>query len=179
MWFAIAPNLEKILTLKPDLNPGSSSPTLTKSMRYLATGAVTVNWFVFMPKHVLFVCKSCNFSPSQEQYEGQSGGSHLLSQLSALYQDWSRQTELEIQSVSCLCTCDRPCVVALAGINKPTYLFGDLPPLESAAALLQLGELYIDSDDGAVSKSKLPEVLKPARLAWIPPWPQAPNPASH
>lgn len=125
-----------------------------------------------MPKHVLFVCKSCNFSPTQEQ-EGQSDGSNLLNQLLALYQDWSRQSELEIQAVGCLCTCERPCVVALAGANKPTYLFVDLPVLESATALLRLGELYIDSDDGFVPKYKLPEVLQPSRLARIPPLPQA------
>lgn len=125
-----------------------------------------------MPKHVLFVCKSCNFSPAQKQYEEQLGGSDLLNQLLALYQDWPRQSDLEIQAVGCLWTCDRPCAVALAGVKKYTYQFVDLPPLESAVALLQLGESYIDSDDGYVLPSKLPETLKPRLLARIPPWPQ-------
>lgn len=73
--------------------------------------------------------------------------------------------------MGCLCTCDRPCVVALAGVNKPTYLFADLPVRETASALLTLGELYLESDDGLVSNYKLPEVLQVGRVARIPPWP--------
>lgn len=123
-----------------------------------------------MLKHVLFVCKSCNSSTQEDK--DPTDGSLLLNQLLDMYQNWSRQSELEIQAVGCLCTCERPCVVALSGANKPTYLFVDLPFQESAAELLQLGELYIDSDDGFVPRYKLPEILQPCRLARIPPLPQ-------
>lgn len=125
-----------------------------------------------MSKHVLFVCKSCNFSPDQEKHQGQSGGTLLLNHLLESHQTWPGKAELEIQSVGCLCTCERPCVIALSGINKPTYLFTDLPPLESATDLLKLGRLYLDSEDGYVPNYKLPEVLQPKRLTRIPPWPQ-------
>lgn len=123
-----------------------------------------------MARHVLFVCKSCSFSREQEKQEGQLGGTLLLEQLLALHQSWPRKAELKIEPVGCLCTCEQPCVVALAGENKPTYLFTDLPPLESAADLLKLGELYLDSGDGYVSNYKLPEMLQPKRLTRIPCW---------
>lgn len=125
-----------------------------------------------MSEHVLFVCESCHFSPTQEKYCGQLGGKLLLDRVLERYSDWSGQSELEIQRVGCLCICDRPCAVALAGVNKPTYLFGDLPALDSASALLTLGELYIESDRGMIPRYQLPEVLQPARLARIPPFPQ-------
>lgn len=123
-----------------------------------------------MAQHVLFVCKSCSFSPEQEKYEGQLGGALLLEQLMKLHQSWPQKAELRIEAVGCLCTCEQPCVVALAGANKPTYLFTDLPPLESAADLLKLGELYLDSEDGYVPNYKLPETLQPKRLTRIPFW---------
>ena len=121
-----------------------------------------------MSQHILFICQSC-ISLESEQLKSQVDGTKLLNLLLELYQNWSRKSELEIQPVGCLCTCDRPCVVALSGTNKPTYLFVDLPTLESAAALLKLGELYIDSNDGYIPRFKLPEVLQPRRLTRIPP----------
>ena len=47
-------------------------------------------------------------------------------------------------------------VVAFVGTHKPTYLFGDLAPLESAADLLTVSELYLDSENGMVPAYKLP-----------------------
>jgi predicted metal-binding protein len=123
-----------------------------------------------MTKHVLFVCKSCSFSQEQEKYEGQLGGTLLLEQLLELHRSWSHKAELRIEAVGCLCTCEQPCVVALAAESKPSYLFADLPPLESAADLLKLGELYLESEDGYVPNYKLPETLQPKRLTRIPSW---------
>jgi predicted metal-binding protein len=125
-----------------------------------------------MPNHALFVCQSCKFSREQKHYEGQSGGTHLLNQLMALYQAWSRRSELAIETSGCLWTCSYPCAVALSGTNKTTYLFTELPPLESATVLLQFGELYLDSDDGNVPWDQFPEALKCVTVAKIPPIPQ-------
>lgn len=127
-----------------------------------------------MSKHVLFVCKSCQYPTTQKQEKGLSDGTHLLNQLLALYQDSSRQSELKIQALDCLWACDRPCVVALSGTNKLTYLFTDLPLSETAAALLEFGELYLDSNDGNIPYSKFPEAFKSKEggFARIPPVPQ-------
>jgi len=95
----------------------------------------------------------------------------LLNQLKAEHQNCPRKDEFEIRGVGCLCTCHLPCVFALAGINKPTYLFAGLPAQEITSAILTLGELYADRDNGLVPNYKLPEVLQVARLARIPAWP--------
>lgn len=116
-------------------------------------------------------CKSCNAKSENKQDQKQPDGAALLNQLLVLHQDWSRQSELEIQAVGCLWTCSHPCAVALSSTNKFTYLFTNLPLSESAAALLQFGEHYLDSDDGNVPWGKFPEVLKSAALAQVPPVP--------
>lgn len=120
-----------------------------------------------MSTHILLICESCQLPSDGEQ----KAGTQILKQLQSLSETWVNQFNFEIQGAGCLCTCDRPCVVALAGANKPTYLFADLPMEGTAQALLRLGELYANSNDGMVPKYQLPKVLKPSRLTRIPPWP--------
>jgi predicted metal-binding protein len=121
-----------------------------------------------MKTHVLIVCKSCGFSVDEEQREGETGGTHLLKHLQALYEQWPRNDELVIETTGCLCICDRPCAIAFVGTHKPTYLFGDLNPSTCAADLLTASELYLDCKDGMVSAYKLPASLQPHRIARIP-----------
>ncbi len=125
-----------------------------------------------MAKHALFICKSCLFSPTEREYRGQRGGFHLLNHLKTLYQNWTLQSEFLIQEVECLSACNRPCTVAFAAPNKTTLMFGDLPPLECAADILQLSEHYYASPDGIVPRQERPEVLRKGILARIPPLPQ-------
>lgn len=122
-----------------------------------------------MPKHVLFVCKSCKSASIQKGERTE--GSVLFDELQALHQNWPRKSELEVQSVNCLWTCSQPCTVALSSAsNKITYMvFTNLPPSETAPALLDLCELYLDSDDGDIPWGKFPDALQEAGTARIPP----------
>jgi len=120
-----------------------------------------------MNEHIFFVCESCQLATE----ESEPAGTTLLKELQEQHQNWSRKDEFEIRGVGCLCACGQPCVFALAGTNKPTYLFADLPAQEMAPAILTLGEFYADSDNGMVPNYKLPEALQAARVARIPPWP--------
>lgn len=120
-----------------------------------------------MTEHIFFVCESCRL----QEKENEPAGTTLLKELQEKHRNWSRNNEFEVRGVGCLCTCDRPCVLAMAGTNKLTYLFADLPARDIANALLQLGDLYAEHDRGSVPNYKLPKVLQVARLARIPPWP--------
>ncbi len=124
-----------------------------------------------MTQHVLFVCKSCAFSSTQRDYKEQRGGYHLLKNLLCLQQQWTLQSEYKVEAVDCLSGCNRACVVALAAHNKTTLMFGDLPPLQSASAILQLAEQYYASEDGIISRQERPDLLKKGILARIPPLP--------
>lgn len=120
-----------------------------------------------MPKHILFVCKSCNSVHSDEVDYDKAEGAILLQQLLHLHQDWSDRDEFEIRAVGCLWTCSNPCSVAFSGVDKATYLFTKVPSTE-AAALLQFGERYLHSKAGDVPWKQFPEVLQSAQVAKIP-----------
>ena len=121
-----------------------------------------------MASHTLFVCKSCYFSPTQRDYMGERGGKHLLSKLLELHQQWSLKSEFLIAEVGCLSACKRPCAIALTAPNKTSLMFGDLPPLESAADILKLCDKYRASTNGIVPRNERPEVLQKGILARIP-----------
>jgi predicted metal-binding protein len=121
-----------------------------------------------MPKHILFVCKSCNSVHSDDVDYEQSEGAILLNQLRHLHQHCPQSNELEIRPVGCLWTCSIPCSVAFSGVNKATYLFTKVPATE-AEALLQFGQLYLASKDGNIPWKQFPEMLQSAEVAKIPP----------
>lgn len=78
-------------------------------------------------------------------------------------------TEFLIQEADCLSACIHPCAIAYAAFGKTTLMFGDLPPLQSATAILKLAEQYYVSPDGIVPRQERPEILKKGILARIPP----------
>ncbi|MBW4569126.1 MAG: DUF1636 family protein [Tolypothrix carrinoi HA7290-LM1] len=121
-----------------------------------------------MPKHILFVCKSCQCS-SQEKPENQpADGTILLDKLNSLWSEYFPSDELEIKPVECLWACSQGCVVSVSSHDKPTYLFVNLPPEESPTALLEFMQLYINHK-GAVAWKRFPELLQSAIFAQIPP----------
>ena len=122
-----------------------------------------------MPNPILLVCQSCNSVHCEEIDYEKSEGAYLVNQLLTLHQYWSRRNELEIRPTACLWMCSHPCAVVFSGANKSTYLFTKISSKNGAEALLQFGELYLDSDDGNIPWSKLSEPLKSGELARIPP----------
>jgi len=120
-----------------------------------------------MPKHTLFVCKSC--CSSEEKPENKSAdGTLLLEKLNTLVAEQSPSDKFEIQSVSCLWMCDKPCAVAFSAPHKPIYLFTTLPTDATALALLEFGQLYLNSTTGDIPWKQFPETLQSASIAKIP-----------
>lgn len=117
-----------------------------------------------MSKTTLFVCQSCNDAAHKRMKPSQ--GAQLLEQLNTLQ---SQDSSLTIQPVDCLWMCSKACVVAVSAANQPTYLFTDLPPVESAEALLQFAELYHQHGGESIPYRQLPEALKSGSVAKIPP----------
>lgn len=121
-----------------------------------------------MTQHALFVCRSCAYSPTQRDYKGQRGGHYLLSRLLQLQEQSPLPPGYKIEAVNCLSACNRPCTIALAAAGKNTLMFGDLLPLDSATAVLQLARQYYSSSDGVVPRQRRPESLQKGILARIP-----------
>jgi predicted metal-binding protein len=95
----------------------------------------------------------------------------LLDHLLDLYQEWSQRSELEIRAVGCLWICSHPCAIALSVPTKPTYFLANVPGADTAEALLQWSEQYLNSQDGSIPWKQFPEVLKTNFVARIPPSP--------
>ena len=124
-----------------------------------------------MTKHALYVCKSCAFSLTQRDYLGERGGKCLFDRVSDLAEDWVLKSDFAVEELVCLSACKRPCAIALTGTSKNSLMFGDLSPLDSAAAILQLCEQYYTSTDGIIPRNERPEILQKSILARIPPAP--------
>lgn len=121
-----------------------------------------------MSKHTIFVCKSCHRSSEERPEKPPFDGDMLLDKLNTLCTEKLLSDELEIQPVGCLWACNQGCVVAVSSNEKPSYLFVNLTPEESTAALIEFMQLYIKSRKGNVAWEKLPQVLQPAIFAQIP-----------
>lgn len=120
-------------------------------------------------QHILFVCKTCATVWKQGKPEGKSGGQKLLEHLSELHQNWDLKDNFPIQEVQCMSACSHSCTVSFAAPGKYTYLFGDLPVQDSAAAILECAAQYYAKPDGSLPWSERPEPLKKGILAKIPP----------
>ncbi|MEL6129833.1 MAG: DUF1636 domain-containing protein [Cyanobacteria bacterium J06627_3] len=120
-----------------------------------------------MSQHTLFVCTSCNFAVGQREYQGQRGGYHLWQSL--LQQQGQLPLNVRVQPVECLSACNRFCAIALASPQKTTLMFGDLPALDSATAIVKLATQYATSDDGVIPRRDRPALLQKGILARIPP----------
>ena len=117
-----------------------------------------------MSNPTLFVCQSCNGDDHKRIKPSQSA--QLLEQLNTLQ---PKKSPLTIQPVGCLWMCSKACVVAVSAAKQPTYLFTDLPSVESAEALLQFAELYHQCSGDSIRYRQLPEALKSGGIAKIPP----------
>jgi len=128
-----------------------------------------------MTKHTLFVCKTCSASIAHDDVEDDTitEGVLLLKQLQELHQNGLVKSELHIQEVGCLWTCDRPCSVTFACPGKYTYHFVDLHHANSVSELQQFSELYLNSADGYVKPPKMPGELRSHLLVRVPPLPEA------
>ncbi|MEL6249675.1 MAG: DUF1636 domain-containing protein [Cyanobacteria bacterium J06648_16] len=76
---------------------------------------------------------------------------------------------VKVKPVECLSACNRFCVFAIASPEKTTLMFGDLPALDSATAIVQLAAQYAANDDGVIPRRDRPTLLQKGILARIPP----------
>lgn len=122
-----------------------------------------------MSQHTLFVCTSCTFAAGQREHQGQRGGYHLWQSLLQCQQLEQLPPTVRVQPVECLSACNRFCAIALASPKKTTLMFGDLPALDSATAIVQLAIQYAASGDGVIPRRDRPTLLQKGILARIPP----------
>jgi predicted metal-binding protein len=75
---------------------------------------------------------------------------------------------IAVRTVRCLGVCERPATVAVSAPNGYTFVFGDLDPQSSPAAIAEFAHLYLASDYGFVPRGLRPEPLRTRLVARIP-----------
>jgi len=122
-----------------------------------------------MSQHTLFICTSCAFAAGQREHRGQRGGDRLWQSVLQCQQLGQLPPTVRVQPVECLSACNRFCAIAIASPEKMTLMFGDLPALNSATAIVQFATQYAASGDGAIPRRDRPALLQKGILARIPP----------
>ncbi|NEQ44665.1 MAG: DUF1636 domain-containing protein [Leptolyngbya sp. SIOISBB] len=122
-----------------------------------------------MSQHTLFICTSCAFAAGQREHLGQRGGYQLWQRLLKCQQQGQLPPTVKVQPVECLSACNRFCTIAIASPAKTTLMFGDLPALDSATAIVQLAIQYAASGDGVIPRRDRLTLLQKGILARIPP----------
>jgi len=121
-----------------------------------------------MPKYTLFICQSCHRSSEDRPRDQPADGERLLAQLNTICAEQLQVNDFQIQPVGCLWTCDKPCAAAFSAPDKPAYLFTTLPTDKAAPALLEYGQLYLNSTTGDIPWKQFLAVLRSASIAKIP-----------
>ncbi len=124
------------------------------------------------PEVTLSICLRCRDGREQRDSDlAQRGGRRLADAIAAQF-DASEAARLgvRLRGVNCMSQCKRPCVVALSGAGRFTYLFGDLDPASHRPEVLAVAAAYAQAEGGFLPRSARPRVLQAGILGRIPPF---------
>jgi predicted metal-binding protein len=152
--------------------PFNQKQTTQNTQQMVCFQPTTNNTQQTTTQHTLFVCKTCATLRVDGKPQGKSGGEQLLEQLQELHSTWELKENFQLQEVDCMSACSNSCVISFSATGKYTYLFGDLPAKESAAAVLDCAKLYFTNPDGYLAWADRPKPLKNGIIARIPPLPK-------
>jgi predicted metal-binding protein len=118
----------------------------------------------------LYVCVTCRALDAQD--ETVRPGARLHQALAeALAQADGALPPIRLMPVECLSVCKRPCTVAVAAPGRWTYVYGDLDPDTSVAAILDGLSRYGATPNGIVPWRERPDIFRKGVIARIPPFP--------
>ncbi|WP_246504744.1 DUF1636 family protein [Microvirga antarctica] len=119
---------------------------------------------------MLYVCVTCRKAGEPETETRPGARLHA-----ALADALNSPSPIRIEPVECLSGCKRGCTIAVAGPGRWTYVYGDLDPETSVAAILEGVRLYGETTDGLVPWRSRPDIFRKGVLARIPSAPLSPK----
>ncbi|MEO1226081.1 MAG: DUF1636 domain-containing protein [Pseudomonadota bacterium] len=120
---------------------------------------------------MLSICLRCRDGREERNADlDQRGGRRLAREVAAMF-DASAAADrgVTLRGVHCMSQCKRPCIIALAGPRRFTYLFGDLDPTRHADNVLTIAAAYAEAEGGFLPRRARPAVLQTGILGRIPP----------
>lgn len=98
------------------------------------------------------------------------GGRRLARAVAGLFDaSAAARCGIALRGVHCMSQCKRPCVIALSGPGRFSYLFGDLDPAVHAPDVLAVAAAFAGAPDGFLPRAERPEILRAGILGRIPP----------
>ena len=124
-----------------------------------------------MPDTHIIVCTTCRAAGvSREQ---RANGLDLFDKVQQAL--WVAEAEdgaalnVQLREQRCMSGCNRACTMAVQGVGKWTYYWGDLTPdAETAAQIVACARMHQRSADGELEWKTRPERLKSGVLARLP-----------
>lgn len=121
-----------------------------------------------LPEITLSVCTRCRDGLERDA-DAVRGGMRLARAIVEAADRSGLASGIRLRGVACMSQCKRPCTVAVTGVGRFTYLFGDLDPARDADAVLAFLPLYAAAEEGFVPRADRPEALRAGILGRIPP----------
>lgn len=123
-------------------------------------------------KPCIYVCETCRFSKEQALDEsGQSGGQVLRDKILSLAENSPYTGKFEVHTTRCLIGCDHHCNLHFRAPNKICYITGGFEPNDdSAKAIVDYFEKYLQSETGQVPYKTWPQGIKGHFIARMPPF---------
>lgn len=115
--------------------------------------------------HQITVCTSCR-KKAGDRFPGREI-LHRLKDMAASPGNEALKG-FRLSEVACMAGCGRPCTVSFQGVDKATYLFGDIDPDVDLLDLVFFAKHYSASEDGWCSSADRPGKLGQTTLARIP-----------
>lgn len=110
-------------------------------------------------------CKAQGWSGDDERRPGVVLGEHIMAELLRT----PRAISVSFRLIGCMSQCQRPCVVALSGEGRFTFLFGDLDPERDGPAVVETLRIYMNKPDGFMERRERPRALQAGILGRVPP----------
>jgi predicted metal-binding protein len=116
----------------------------------------------------LHVCVTCRGADAPEG-EPRPGARLHAALTAALAAPGAAGPRIRVEPVACLSGCKRSCTIALSGPGRWTYVYGDLDPDASVAAILDGIRRYGATSNGLIPWRERPDAFRKCALARIPP----------
>ena len=117
----------------------------------------------------LHVCTSCRPAGAPREPKVLRAGFLLYKKVRDAIENSGLRDRVSVVPAECLSLCPRPCGIALSRQGAWTYLFGDQHPNETTDDLLKCISLYLESQDGFMSRQERPKTLRGSILGRVPP----------
>ncbi|MEM6959713.1 MAG: DUF1636 family protein [Myxococcota bacterium] len=96
----------------------------------------------------LRVCTSCREPGTPRGSDTTRPGAVLLEEIRTMLRNSTLENRVELLATDCLNNCSRHCAASLSGRAAWNFVFGELRPGASAAALLASMHVYLKGPDG-------------------------------